>query len=88
MSSQELLAEIQKLPPEERRRLLEALTHGGPVLPEPQLPITEDDVEEMLLAQGIIGGIPPRLPDEDEESYEPIEVPGLPLSETVIEERR
>jgi len=46
--------------------------------------------EPILLVRngGIIGGIPPRLPDEDEESYEPIEVPGLPLSETVIEERR
>ena len=104
MSSQELLAEIQKLPPEERRRLLEALTPGvartmpevggqrsevgSQLEPEPRVPISEDEVERILLAEGIIGGIPPRLPDEDEESYEPIEVAGIPLSETIIEERR
>ena len=101
MSSQELLAEIQKLPPEERRRLLEALTGGqrseaggqrsevgSQNEPETSLPISEDEVERILLAEGIIGGIPPRLPDEDEESYEPIEVAGTPLSETIIEERR
>lgn len=104
MSSQELLAEIQKLPPEERRRLLEALTSGmvrttpkvGGQSPEvgsqneseSQQPISEDEVEKILLAEGIINAIPPRLSDEDEESYEPIEVPGIPLSETIVEERR
>ena len=56
--------------------------------PEPSQPISEDEVEQILLAEGIISGIPPRLPDEDEESYDPIEVPGKPLSETIIEERR
>lgn len=88
MSSQELLAEIQKLPPEERRRLLEALTPDVSPQSEPHHPISEDEVERILLAEGIISQIPPRLPDEDEESYEPIEVPGVPLSETIIEERR
>lgn len=104
MSSQELLAEIQKLPPEERRRLLEALTPGmarttpevrrqsrevgGQNESESHQPISEDEVEQILLAEGIINAIPPRLPDEDEESYEPIEVPGIPLSETIVEERR
>ena len=88
MSSQKLLAEIQKLPPEERRRLLEALTPGMGRQPQPHQPISEDELERILLAEGIISGIPPRLPDEDEESYEPIDVPEIPLSETIIEERR
>lgn len=100
MSSQELLAEIQKLPLEERRRLLQALAPGAArTMPEvgdqrseirsqPRQPISEDEVEGLLVAEGIISVIPPRLPDEDEESYEPIEVPGIPLSETIIEERR
>ena len=53
-----------------------------------QRPITEDEVEQILLAKGIISEIPPRVPDDEEETFEPIEVPGKPLSETIIEERR
>jgi len=87
MSAQELLTEIQKLPPAEQRRLLEALKRDVKMKSE-QRPITEDEVEQILLAKGIISEIPPRVPDDEEETFEPIEVPGKPLSETIIEERR
>ena len=87
MSAQELLTEIQKLPPAEQQRLLEALERDVKMKSEPR-PITEDEVEEILLAKGIISEIPPRVPDDEEETFEPIEVPGKPLSETIIEERR
>ena len=87
MSAQELLTEIQKLPPAEQQRLLEALKRDVKMKSE-QRPITEDEVEEILLAKGIISEIPPRVPDDEEETFEPIEVPGKPLSETIIEERR
>jgi len=87
MSAQELLTEIQKLPPAEQQRLLEALTRDVKMKSE-QRPITEDEVEQILLAKGIISEIPPRVPDDEEETFEPIEVPGKPLSETIIEERR
>ena len=87
MSTQELLAEIQKLPPAEQRRLLEVLKQDSMTKSELR-PITEDEVEEILLAKGIISEIPPRVPDDEEETFEPIEVPGKPLSETIIEERR
>jgi len=87
MSAQELLTEIQKLPPAERQRLLEALKRDVKMKSE-RRPITEDEVEEILLAKGIISEIPPRVPDDEEETFEPIEVPGKPLSETIIEERR
>ena len=87
MSSQELLTEIQKLPPAEQQRLLEALKRDVKMKSE-QRPITEDEVEQILLAKGIISEIPPRVPDDEEETFEPIEVPGKPLSETIIEERR
>jgi hypothetical protein len=40
------------------------------------------------VAKGIISQIPPRLPDDEEETFEPIKVSGKPLSETIIEERR
>ena len=87
MSSQELLTEIQKLPPAEQQRLLEALKRDVKMRSE-RRPITEDEVEQILLAKGIISEIPPRVPDDEEETFEPIEVPGKPLSETIIEERR
>ena len=86
MSAQELLTEIQKLPPAEQQRLLEALKRDVKMKSE-QRPITEDEVEE-ILAKGIISEIPPRVPDDEEETFEPIEVPGKPLSETIFEERR
>ncbi len=87
MSSEELLTEIQKLPPAEQQRLLGALKRDVKMKSE-RRPITEDEVEEILLAKGIISEIPPRVPDDEEETFEPIEVPGKPLSETIIEERR
>ena len=87
MSPQELLTEIQKLPPAEQQRLLEALQRDVKMQFD-RRPITEDEVEEILLAKGIISEIPPRVPDDEEETFEPIEVPGKPLSETIIEERR
>lgn len=89
MSAQELLAEIQKLPPEERRRLLEALARDDSQGTTRSQPITEDEIEQILLAKGIISEIP-RLAEytDEDEDFDPIEVPGKPLSETIIEERR
>ena len=89
MSTQELLAEIRKLPLEEQQQLLADLSSDmTEQTPPPREPISEDEVERILLAKGIISSIPSRLPDEEEEDYEPIEVEGQPLSETIIEERR
>ena len=88
MSAQEILAEIQKLAPEERQRLLKALAPEIAEQSEGRQLTPEDEVERILLAEGIVSEIPARLPDDEEETYEPIEVPGKPLSETIIEERR
>jgi hypothetical protein len=49
---------------------------------------SEEEVDRILLAEGTISKIPALLPDDEEETYEPIDVPGKPLSETIIEERR
>lgn len=90
MSAQELLAEIHKLPPEEQRRLRHALaSEAGQGSSEPQQPVSEDEIEKILFAKGIIGEIP-SLSDytDEDEDFEPIEVAGKPLSETIIEERR
>ena len=88
MSAQEILAEIQKLTPEERQRLLKALAlEIGEHVEAPHL-TSEEEVERILLNEGIISEIPSRAPDDEEETYQPIDVPGKPLSETIIEERR
>jgi len=88
MSKQELLAEIQKLPIEEQRQILDALSHNlaqhSNSTPQP---MTEARFEQMLFEKGIIGQIPAGL-DEEEEDFEPVVVQGKPLSETVIEHRR
>jgi hypothetical protein len=89
MSTQELLAEIRKLPLEEQRRLLEALSRSIGQQPETSQPISEDEIDRMLFEKGVIGNIPATLGYADEEDqFEPIEVNGKPLSETIIEERR
>jgi hypothetical protein len=42
-----------------------------------------------LLAAGVISKIPERNPyPEEYENFEPVEVKGKPISETIIEERR
>ena len=89
MSTQELLAEIKKLPPAEQQRLLEAIQESGGEPMARRQPISEDELERVLLAKGIISSIPDRAAYTDEdEDFEPIEVEGKPLSETIIEERR
>lgn len=90
MSKQELLAEIQKLPIEEQRQILEALTHdtsegAGKAVG----PMSEAEFERMLLEKGIITDIPADINvEEEEDDFEPIPVKGKPVSETIIEERR
>ncbi|HXU36866.1 MAG TPA: hypothetical protein VN937_10935 [Blastocatellia bacterium] len=49
----------------------------------------EDEFERYLLAKDVITQIPARDETDDEfDSFEPIEVEGEPLSETIIRERR
>lgn len=88
VSAQEILAEIQKLPPEDRQRLLNALLPELRDQAEARQLTSEEEVDRILLAEGTISKIPALLADDEEETYEPIDVPGRPLSETIIEERR
>ena len=47
---------------------------------------------QQMLAEGVLVSLPepPLLPGEteDEEEFEPVEVPGKPLSEIILEDRR
>jgi hypothetical protein len=89
MSKQELLAEIQKLPVEEQRQILDALGHWVAQHPSKSpAPISEAEFEWLLLAKGIISEIPDPAVGQVEEEFEPIVVRGKPLSETITEERQ
>ncbi len=89
MSGSELMAEIQKLPIEEQKKLLDILSRQLERSEQPPQPVSESEVDRLLLEKGIISQLPDSTCYSDEdEAFEPIEVTGKPLSETIIEERR
>lgn len=83
MTPQEIIREIHRLPPEQQREVRELLDQ-----PEAKPQLTEREVLEILYARGVIGNIPDltQWTDEDED-WEPIEIPGRPTSELIIEDR-
>jgi len=83
MTPQEIINEIQKLPLEQKKEVINSISEDF------QPTITEDEFEQMLFAKGIISNIPnlDEYTDEDED-FEPIDVEGEPLSEMIIRERR
>lgn len=81
MTPQEIIKEIYKLPPLEQTEIKKSLLEND----KPQM--TEEEFAEYLLAKGVIRKIPKGI-TEEEDDFEPIEVEGEPLSETIIRERR
>lgn len=52
-------------------------------------PLTEEELSEELLIQGVLDHVPPPLKDRPpRKERPPVKVKGKPLSETIIEERR
>jgi predicted DNA-binding antitoxin AbrB/MazE fold protein len=49
--------------------------------------MSEDEFLQMLMKDELISNIPKEYTDEDDD-FEPIEVEGEPISETIIRERR
>lgn len=90
----EILREIQKMPLDEVRELAERLTdylreQERATLTTRETEAQEDEFERYLLAKGMINQIPARdETDQEFDTFEPIEVDGEPLSETIIRERR
>ena len=77
---------VQALDDTEKRRLRDLLDIW---LATPGRVATEEEMDQEMLRAGILDQVPP--PDRDTarfENYEPIEVKGKPLSDTIIEERR
>jgi hypothetical protein len=90
----DILREIQKMPLNDVRELAEHLTtylraQEKAVLATKENEAREDEFERYLLAKGLISQIPTHdEKDEEFDAFEPIEVNGEPLSETIIRERR
>ncbi len=89
MTPTEVLEEIRKMPPSERREVLRELSEN---LAEPEMngySEKEKSFIESMKRKGLISHIPPRLPEPEwRRAFKPITVTGEPLSETIIRERR
>ena len=83
MTPQEIINEIQKLPPIQRKEIFDRISTDL----SKNDSISEEDAAKHLLAKGIISEIPENW-DRADEIFEPIEIKGKPLSETIIEDRR
>jgi putative addiction module CopG family antidote len=52
-------------------------------------PLTEQDLERQMMQAGFLSNVPERPADTSTaRSFQPVAIPGEPLSETVIRERR
>lgn len=81
---EKVIEEIKALTPDEQRKvkeLIDSLVGEQSVSPE-------DLLAQRLLEAGVISHIPPRIADESDRTFKPVEVKGKPVSETIIEERR
>lgn len=83
MTPQELIKEFHKLPSPQKQEFLESISSDT----KQKQYISEDEVERLLYERGIIGK-PSNLDEYDDDDFEPVEIKGEPLSETIIRERR
>lgn len=87
MTAEEVLNQIEKLPLDEKRRVLAKLEELLN-LDKSDLDSREKEFVQDLLRKGIISEIPLRLPDDEfRQNFKRVEVKGEPLSETIIKER-
>ena len=79
--------QMQELRHELDRKLAAPAAQGGSPLTEAEL--ADQEAQRRLLAAGIISEIKPsrRIPTETER-FTPVSIPGEPLSETILRERR
>lgn len=88
-SLEKVIEEVKALTPAEQQEVRELIDSilDNPI--EPQEPLSlEDLLERRLLERGAISEIPKRNFDPATyKEFEPVEVKGKPVSETIIEER-
>ncbi len=85
-TAQEIISTVQTLPVQMQEEIVRTLQQNLKTRKSSSAP-DEDEIERMLLAKGLISEIPPRLKDNEEETFQPLKISGKPLSETVLEER-
>ena len=85
ITANEIISTVQTFPVSVQKKIVRTLQKNleKPKTSNP----SEDEIEKLLLAKGLISEIPKRKQDKEEETYEPIEIIGKPLSETILEER-
>ena len=83
MTPQEIIKQVEMLPPPAQREVLETLARTI----KPSAPPSEAEIAQLLLAQGVISEIPPDWDKPDDDDFEPIEIKGKLLSETILEDR-
>jgi hypothetical protein len=74
------------LPLVERRKIKKTLLEDTESTKKSKPQMSEDEFLQMLLAEGIISEIPEGITDE-EDDFEPFEIEGEPISETIIKDR-
>lgn len=87
MTPQEIIKEIYKLPYPEQARIAESVLKNRVETENSKPKMTEEEFAKYLYAKGVIRKIPEGITDK-EDDFEPIEIEGEPLSETIIRERR
>jgi hypothetical protein len=85
MTPQEIISTVQTFPTDVQMEIVETLQKN--LRKTSASTPSEDEIEQILLAKGLISEIPKRIKDKEEETYTPVRVTGKPLSETVLEER-
>lgn len=83
---QEIISKVQTLPISVQEQIVKTLQKNLGHRAASSTP-NEDEIEEILLAKGLISEIPERSEDPEEETYEPIYIEGESLSATILEER-
>lgn len=88
MTPTEVLSEIQKMPPTQKRQVFLELTEEFGQSEQTDLNAKEKRFVNGLRQKGLVTEIPLRLPDDEfRRCFKRIEVKGEPLSETIIKER-
>lgn len=88
MTPTEVLNEIQKMPPDQKRQVLDELTEQLEQTKQAVLNDKEKKFVNGLRQKGLLTEMPLRMPDDEvRRNFKRIKVKGEPLSETIVKER-
>lgn len=85
VTPQEIISTVQKFPISVQEEIIETLQRN--LRKTSAADSAEDEIERMLLTEGLISEIPGRRVDEEEIEFVPVAVSGKALSETILEDR-